>query len=89
MSLNHSDKHLSKPQLLYYYYLAELPGEMIISWMTRKWTPSEVFHGLHPDLCDNKSEGEAREFVESSTIRYAHKVILTNLKQGMTHCNMQ
>ena len=59
---------------------------MVISWMTREWTKSEVLYGLHPSEFYLKTEGTHLQFHENDIKRFVHKVLLQKLRPCMTYC---
>ena len=58
---------------------------MVVSWMTRVWTPSQVFYGLHPFSMHKLANGTSFKFIEGNVTRFAHKGTLKNLLSKMSY----
>ena len=60
-------------------------NEMVVSWMTRVWTPSQVFYGLHPFSMHKLANGTSFKFIEGNVTRFTHKVTLRDLRPKMIY----
>ena len=58
---------------------------MVVSWMTRVWTPSQVFYGLHPFSMHKLANGTSFKFIEGNVTRFTHKVTLRDLRPKMIY----
>ena len=61
---------------------------MVVSWMTRVWTPSQVFYGLHPYSMHKLANGTSFKFIEGNVTRFTHKVTLKNLRSRMSYSKL-
>ena len=61
------------------------PSEMVISWLTRVWTSSQVFYGLHPSSMHKLANGTSFKFTEGNITRFTHKVTLKDLTPNMIY----
>ena len=66
-------------------YFQVQPNEMVISWLTRVQTSSQVFYGLHPSSMHKLANGTSFKFTEGNITRFTHKVTLKDLRPNMIY----